>query len=137
MNPVPTPEEFDQFLSEIGPIQPFRPYAAYYEAGDCIEFFAKPDQHYAQRIDDLVTVYRSRKTTEIIGLQLKGIRGLCEKHPAVPRIVLKGGSGKLSYLLIVASTIANPPPESENAEAYGTLLNMVGETKVEAEFCAI
>jgi hypothetical protein len=40
--------------------------------GACIEFLAKPEPFYAERIDDLVTVYYSQDTHEVIGSLLKG-----------------------------------------------------------------
>jgi hypothetical protein len=45
----------------------FRPTATYDPDGDCIEFLAKPDAFYAERVDDLVTVYYSQDTGELIG----------------------------------------------------------------------
>ncbi len=56
--------------------RPFSPFAEYDADGDCIEFFAKPDPYYAERIDGLLTVYRSRESNEIIGSQIKGVSHL-------------------------------------------------------------
>jgi len=56
-----TNEEFAQLvLGKVAPAQPFQPVADYDPDGDCIEFIAAPDSYYAERIDPLVTVYRSR-----------------------------------------------------------------------------
>ena len=38
----------------------FQPSATYDRDGDCIEFLATPDAFYAERVDDLVTVYYSQ-----------------------------------------------------------------------------
>ena len=46
------------------PSEQFKPTATYDPDGDCIEFLAKPDPFYAERIDDLVTVYYSQETGE-------------------------------------------------------------------------
>ena len=43
----------------------FTPSAYYNKVGDCVEFIASPDRFYAERIDDLVTVYYSYETREI------------------------------------------------------------------------
>ena len=53
----------------------FRPTATYDPDGDCIEFLAKPDPFYAERVDDLVTVYRSQETHEVVGSLTQGITG--------------------------------------------------------------
>ena len=49
------------------PAEHFEPTAIYDPDGDCIEFLAKPDPFYAERVDDLVTVYYSQETNEVIG----------------------------------------------------------------------
>jgi hypothetical protein len=51
--------------------EPFTPHAYYDSDGDCIEFLARPDNFHAERIDDLITVYRSEETGEVIGCLLK------------------------------------------------------------------
>jgi len=38
------------------PAEQFEPTATYDRDGDCIEFLAKPDSSYAERVDDLETV---------------------------------------------------------------------------------
>src|SRR5512147_1712728 len=60
------------------PADQFKPTATYDPDGDCIEFIARPDSFYAERIDDLVTVYYSHETNEIIGSLIKGVSGFCK-----------------------------------------------------------
>ena len=57
----------DQVLKLAKSAPAFQPTATYDPDGDCIEFLAAPDAFYAERIDDLVTVYYSQQTDEIIG----------------------------------------------------------------------
>ena len=60
------------------PAAEFKPTATYDPDGDCIEFLAKSDPFSAERIDDLVTVYYSQETDEVIGSMTKGaFRSLC------------------------------------------------------------
>lgn len=58
----------------------FRPTATYDPDGDCIEFLAKPDPFRTERFDDLVTVYNSQETGEIIGSLIN-----CGLLPKIPR----------------------------------------------------
>ena len=51
----------------------FEPTATYDPDGDCIESLAKPDPFYAERVDDLVTVYYSQETNEMIGYLITGV----------------------------------------------------------------
>lgn len=76
-----TNEEFAERVNELarsvsGTPQPT---AVYDPDGDCIEFLAKPEPFYAERIDDLVTVYYSQETREIIGSLIKGASKFCNK----------------------------------------------------------
>jgi len=75
-----TNEEFAARVLELAkPAVEFNPTAYYDPDGDCIEFLARPDNFYAERVDDLVTVYHSQETDEIIGSLLKGVTGLCKQ----------------------------------------------------------
>src|ERR1700759_3296775 len=72
--------DFAAHMLKLGGKAPaFQPTATYDKDGDCIEFLAKPDSFYAERVDDLVTVYYSQETNEVIGSLIKGVRGFCEK----------------------------------------------------------
>ena len=75
-----TNDEFAKVvLSMPSPEEPFQPTATYDPDGDCIEFLIKPDNFYAHRIDDLVTVYYSEKTNELVGSFIKSVRAFCKK----------------------------------------------------------
>lgn len=63
------------------PAERFRPTATYDPDGDCIEFLAKPDPFCAERVDDLVTVYFSQETGEIIGSLINGVSRICSTRP--------------------------------------------------------
>jgi hypothetical protein len=75
-----TNDEFAARVLELAkPGEHFSPTAYYDHDGDCIEFLARPENFYAERIDDLVTVYYSEETGEIVGSLLKGVTALCKK----------------------------------------------------------
>ena len=75
-----TPEdEFADAIMRHADESPFEPYAMPIPEGDCIEFFIAPDDYYAERIDDLITVYYSRATGNIVGSLVKGVSGLCAR----------------------------------------------------------
>ena len=52
----------------------FVPSPLYTPEGDSLMFYMKDEESYRERIDDLLTVYRSIETNEIIGCQIKGVR---------------------------------------------------------------
>ena len=57
----------------------FMPTATYDPDGDCIEFLASPDPFYAERVDDLVNVYYSQDTGELVGSLIKGVSRLSQR----------------------------------------------------------
>jgi hypothetical protein len=76
---ITTNEDFARTMLLLAkPAEQFRPTASYDPDGDCIEFLAKPDPFYAERVDDLVTVYYSQETGEVIGSLIKDVARFCE-----------------------------------------------------------
>lgn len=64
-----------QFLTENATeMNPFEPMPLYTPEGDSLMFYMKDEESYRERIDELLTVYRSIETNEIIGCQIKGVR---------------------------------------------------------------
>lgn len=83
------------------PVERFKLIATYDPDGDCIEFIAKPDPFYAERIDDRVTVYYSQETDEVIGSFIKGVSGFCrDVLSALPgfRIEIQNGPVRLQHM---------------------------------------
>ncbi len=71
---VTSNEEFAKRMMLLAePAEPFRPIATYDRDGDCIEFLLSPDPFYAERVDDLVTVYYSQETGHVIGSFIEGV----------------------------------------------------------------
>ncbi len=65
---VTSNEEFAKRMMLLTePAEPFRPTATYDPDGDCIEFLVSPDPFYAERVDDVLTVYYSQETGQVIG----------------------------------------------------------------------
>jgi hypothetical protein len=65
----------DQFLKQTDVNHgEFTPTPLYTPEGDSLMFYIKDEESYRERIDDLLTIYRSFATNEIIGCQIKGVR---------------------------------------------------------------
>jgi hypothetical protein len=99
-----TNDEFAARVMELaGGVAEFSPTAYYDPDGDCIEFLAGPDNFHAERVDDLVTVYHSEETGEIVGSLLKGVTPLCKKlleRLPVFRIEIEHGRVKLVHIFL-------------------------------------
>jgi len=99
-----TNDEFAARVLELAkPVERFTPTAYYDPDGDCIEFLARPDNFHGERVDDLVTVYRSEETGEIIGSLLKGVTPFCEqllKRLPGFKIEIQEGKVKLVHMFL-------------------------------------
>ena len=117
---------------------PFEPTASYDPDGDCIEFLAKPDPFYAERVDDLVTVYYSQETGEIVGSLIKSASKFCqrllERFPGF-RIEIIDGRVKLEHLFLARLWSASPEQQEIITVTYRKLIQVAEETHAEAEMC--
>lgn len=73
MSPMSNNEFAERMMLLAKPAEQFEPTAIYDPDGDCIEFLAKLDSFYAERVDDLATVYYNQEMQEVIGSLVKGV----------------------------------------------------------------
>ena len=132
MKAMPSEEFAKVVMGECSPISPFAPIAEYDPDGDCLEFFIEPDPFYAERIDDLVTVYLSEETGEIVGSLIKGIRGLIRKWPGFV-VEIENGKVHLKHIFLAALWTSDRGRERMPVIRYRELIKAAEETDVEAE----
>lgn len=120
------------------PAEQFEPTATYDPDGDCIEFLAKPGPFYAERVDDLVTVYYSQETGEVIGSLIKGAREFCteftRRNPGF-RIVVEDGPARLEHFFLARLWSSSRDPQELATLTYRKLIDVAGQTIVDGEFC--
>ncbi len=112
MTPMSDSQFAKEVLSRFPAAAEFKPFATYDSDGDCTEFLTSGDTFYAERVDDLLTVYRSQDTGEVIGSLVKGVSGLVRKLgknlPGL-RIEIQDGSVKLEHLFLLAHWTRESP----------------------------
>src|SRR5437764_148810 len=120
------------------PAGQFEPTATYDPDGDCIEFLSKPDPFYAERVDDLVTVYYSQETNDVIGSLIKGVSKFCkdvlEKLPGF-KIEIDDGRVKLVHLFLARLWSTEREPQGLATLAYRKLIDVAEDTVVEGDLC--
>jgi len=139
------------------PAERFRPVATYDPDGDCIEFLAKPDPFYAERVDDLVTVYYSQETGEVIvhlpgliqdrdnvNVMVVGIAParnsatiklqFLDRMPGF-RIEIHDGPVSLQHIFLARLWSAAGAPDDIATLTYRKLIDVAHETKIEGELC--
>lgn len=65
----------NEFLKENKP-EGFRSAPYYSPEADTLTFFLKDRDHYAERVDDLLTVFLDSETDELVGCKIKGVARL-------------------------------------------------------------
>lgn len=70
-------ETIDDVLRE-GP-GPFEAGPTYSPVGDCVEVFFEDSDHYAERVDCWLTIYRSFETKRLVGFEIKNVATLLSK----------------------------------------------------------
>ncbi len=122
------------------PAEQFEPTATYDADGDCIEFLARPDPFVAERIDDLVTVYYSQETGELVGSLIKGVSRFCaEIAKRMPgfKIEVHDGSVRLVHIFLARLWANERDPNDLVTLAYRKLVEVAGQTVVEGEMCLV
>jgi len=122
------------------PASEFKPAAYYDPDGDCIEFLAKPDPFHEERIDDLVTVYYSQRTGEVIGSLIKGVSKLKKRlEQQLPgfMITIEDGRIRLEHLFLAGMWLQKSEPQAMEVLAYKKLAEIAERTSVDvsAELC--
>jgi len=83
----------------------FRSEATYFVDGDFLTYFLSNDPYYAERYDDMLTMYKSETTGELIGCKLKGVKLLVDKMGEFSFSVTDG-KVKLGPLLVTAAMVS-------------------------------
>lgn len=136
---VTSNEEFAKRMMLLArPAEQFEPTATYDPDGDCIEFLAKPDPFYAERVDDLLTVYYSQETGEVIGSLLKGVSRFCkqmlEKMPGFT-VELHDGRIQLVHIFRARLWSSKLHPQDLPALVYRKLIEVADDAQVDAGLC--
>lgn len=132
-------DEFaNMILSMPASKEEFRATATYDPDGDCIEFLIKPDNFYAHRIDELVTVYYSEETNELVGSFIKSVGAFCRKliqQSPWFAIVVEEPPVRLSHLFVARLMQLEGRPDQEElrlaATAYKELIKYAKQEDVD------
>lgn len=120
--------------SLIGEPDEVGPYGFYNVDGDCVEFVVSPCNFYADRVDDLLTLYREFFTDREVGFVIKGIKSMLER-PGM-RIFVAARVHKLRIKeLLVAHLAQRAAPIEGPVEAAIKAISEL--TKGEIEDCRV
>lgn len=108
---------FDELLESMQP-QGFTAKPYYSRDGDTLKVYIKDEDHFAERLDDVVTIYLSETNREIVGCKIKGVSHLCQQLGDFG-VELSDGHVTIGMLFIVswARAAANVRPRFEQLAA--------------------
>jgi hypothetical protein len=96
----------------------------------------KPDPFRAERVDELVTVYLSQETGEVIGSLIKGVSKFCnEILKKVPgfRISIQDGPVRLDHIFLARLWTLEADPQDLTALTYQKLIAVADQADLEAD----
>lgn len=84
---------------ESSPIGRFETQPHYDHDSDSLSVFVNDDESYRQRIDKMLSVYRSIKTNEVVGIQIKHVQKIMETVDAF-NVGVTSGNVTIGLLLM-------------------------------------
>jgi hypothetical protein len=84
----------------------FRPVPHYFRDGDFVSFFFSNDRCFAQRVDELLTVYLSETTGQMVGCKIKGVRLLLKTLKAFA-LSIEDDEVRLDWLFLSAGYLSS------------------------------
>jgi len=98
-----TDKEFADTVLEIATQSQceFSPFVLPNEDGDCVEFFVSPNDYYAKRIDDYLTLYLDEESEDVVGFVIKNISRILSRvatQQADYAFVIRDGEVRLEAL---------------------------------------
>ena len=82
-------------------------------------------------MDDLVTVYYSQESKEIVGSLIKGVQSFLKRHPGLT-IDIEDGRVRLVHLFR-ASFWNKQDPQQVESRTYRKLIEVAEDSQIEAE----
>ena len=106
----------DDVLSE-GP-GPFESRPTHSQAGDCVELYFEDADHYAERVDCWLTVFKAFDDRRLIGFQIKNVASLLSRFDKLDLNCRVSGTKWTIRLFAFISCIAFTEPRVSSNESY-------------------
>jgi hypothetical protein len=106
-----------EYLKTHSP-QGFRAVPHYFPQGDFVTYYFRNDPCYAQRVDDLLTVFLAFDTNELVGCKIKGVRHILQAAGAFG-VSLDDGMVRLGMFFFVGASWAKDESQRTRYEQIG------------------
>src|SRR5262245_36993076 len=88
----------------------------YSAAGDFLTYSFRDERAYEQRVDELLTVYLSANSHELVGCKIKGVRHILETAGEFGVSLEEGESVKLGFFFFVGAATAHEEKQKKRYE---------------------
>ena len=95
--------------------QGFYPVPHYSALGDFLTYFFRDDRAYEQRVDELLTIYLSMETDELVGCKIKGVRHILRTAGDFD-VTLDGAGVRLGFFFFVGAAAAKDAKQKQRYE---------------------
>ena len=118
-------------LNKSADERPFTAWVHQDDKRDYFEFVAKPDDYYADRADDHLSIYYPHASNKMIGFQLRGVKKLLQECPGI-KLWIQRDRVNIKWVLF-CSSLSSPDISKFHTLHYPDIVKMVEESGVEAE----
>jgi hypothetical protein len=124
-------EDLDEYLKNHSP-KGFRPLPHYFAQGDFVTYYFRNDPSYAERVDDLLTVFLSFETKELVGCKIKGVKHILQTAGDFG-VALDDGDVRLGIFFFVGAALARDEAQRTRYEQIGQKAKEVTVNRKELE----
>ncbi|MCK6486503.1 MAG: hypothetical protein HUU22_12550 [Phycisphaerae bacterium] len=113
------------FLKQFPPCFESKPF--YSDEGDCVHWWFENADHYADRVDCWLTLYRAIDGDRLVGFKLKNVKSLLSVFDAIGLDVRTGPKG---WAINIQALIAYSPwaePSAAGSPSYRDLLKRLSD----------
>jgi hypothetical protein len=96
----------------------FRPAPHYFAQGDFVTYYFRNDPCYAERVDDLLTVFLTFDTKELVGCKIKGVKHILQTAGNFG-VALNDGDLRLGMFFFVGAALAKDEAQRSRYEQIG------------------
>src|SRR5262249_38691596 len=107
------------------PARPFEAKPQYFIDGDFVSCFLSDQLAYEERLDGLVTVYRSVETNEMVGCKIKGVKLLLQDFGGF-LVIVKEAPFSLALLFMKAAQKTT----ADNVAIYREMIEKLGRKEI-------
>ena len=97
-------KNLDEYL-EGHPPKGFRAVPHYFAQGDFLTYYFRNDPGYAQRVDDMLTVFLAFGTNELVGCKIKGVKHILQTAGDFG-LALDHGTIQLGFFFFIGASVA-------------------------------